>query len=95
MNTPQGGSGLVLLPCCSTKRAHVTPLLIELHWLPVAARIKFKSLMLAYRVLDGSAPTYLNALVRANVHPGCCALLVSIVWHCRLCKYGSPDYSHL
>src|SRR4029434_10170286 len=46
------------------KRAHVTPLLIELHWLPVAARIKFKSLMLAYRVLTGSAPTYLNALVR-------------------------------
>src|SRR4029434_9548908 len=32
-----------------------------------AARIKFKSLMLAYRVLDGSAPTYLNALV--NVTP--------------------------
>src|SRR4029434_2910924 len=51
------------------KRTHVTPLLIELHWLPVAARIKFKSLMLAYRVLDGSAPTYLNALVRANVTP--------------------------
>src|SRR4029434_2242515 len=51
------------------KRAHDTPLLIKLHWLPVAARIKFKSLMLAYRVLDGSAPTYLNALVRANVTP--------------------------
>ena len=27
-------------------RAHVTPLLIELNWLPVAARIKFKSLRL-------------------------------------------------
>src|SRR4029434_4069808 len=51
------------------KRAHVTPLLIDLHWLPVAGRIKFKSLMLAYRVLSGSAPTYLNALVRANVTP--------------------------
>ena len=51
------------------KRAHVTPLLIDLHWLPVAARIKFKSLMLAYKVLDGSAPTYLNALVKANVTP--------------------------
>src|SRR4029434_8871283 len=49
------------------KRAHATPLPLELHWLPVAARIKFKSLMLAYRVLTGSAPTYLNALVRANV----------------------------
>ena len=49
------------------KREHVTPLLIELHWLPVAAHIKFKSLMLAYRVIAGSAPTYLNALVRSNV----------------------------
>src|SRR4029434_2635307 len=28
-------------------------------------------------------------------HPGCCALLVSVVWHCRLCKDGSPDSSHL
>src|SRR4029434_10914920 len=34
-----------------------------------AARIKFKSLMLAYRVIASSAPTYLNALVRANVTP--------------------------
>src|SRR4029434_3059428 len=51
------------------KRAHVTPQLIELHWLPVAARIKFKSLMLAYRVIAGSDPTYLNACVRANVTP--------------------------
>src|SRR4029434_4136808 len=34
----------------------VTPLLIELHWLPVAARIKFKPLMIAYRVIAGSAP---------------------------------------
>src|SRR4029434_7779091 len=46
----------------------VTPLLIDLHWLPVAARIKFKPLMIAYRVIAGSAPTYLNALVRANVN---------------------------
>ncbi|XP_071348004.1 uncharacterized protein [Trachinotus anak] len=46
------------------KRSHVTPLLIELHWLPVAARIKFKSLMLAYKVVSGTAPTYLNALVQ-------------------------------
>ncbi len=30
------------------KMAHVTPLFISLHWLLVAARIKFKTLMLAY-----------------------------------------------
>ncbi|KAL2102190.1 hypothetical protein ACEWY4_001358 [Coilia grayii] len=29
------------------KRAHVTPLFIQLHWLPVAARIKHKALTLA------------------------------------------------
>ena len=57
------------------KREHVTPLLIELHWLPVAAHIKFKSLMIAYRVIAGSAPTYLNALVRAKVNPQDVALV--------------------
>src|SRR4029434_9762271 len=30
---------------------------------------KFKSLMLAYRVIAGSAPIYLNALVKGNVRP--------------------------
>src|SRR4029434_2657528 len=59
----------LFLPPRRLTTEQLTPLLIELHWLPVAARIKFKSLMLAYRVLAGSAPTYLNALVRANVTP--------------------------
>ncbi len=40
------------------KRAHFTPLFISLHWLPVAARIKFKTLMFAYRIATGSAPSY-------------------------------------
>ncbi len=39
------------------KRAHFTPLFISLHWLAVAARIKFKTLMLAYKTTTGSAPT--------------------------------------
>ncbi len=42
------------------KRTHVTPLFINLHWLPIAARIKFKALMFAYRTTSGSAPLYLN-----------------------------------
>ncbi len=45
------------------KRAHVTPLLISLHWLPVAACIQFKTLMLAYRTTTGSAPTYFHSLM--------------------------------
>ncbi len=39
------------------------PLFISFHWLPVAARIKFKTLMLAYRTATGSAPTYFHSLM--------------------------------
>ncbi len=49
------------------KRAHVTPLFISLHWLPVAARIKLKTLMLAYRITTGSAPTYFHSLLRIYI----------------------------
>ena len=46
------------------KTAHVTPLLISLHWLPVAARIKFKTLTLAYKTATKTAPAYLNSLIQ-------------------------------
>ncbi|KAI2646845.1 Molybdenum storage protein subunit alpha [Labeo rohita] len=45
-------------------RAHVTPLFIALRWLPVAARIEFKTLMLAYGTAAGPAPAYLRSLPR-------------------------------
>ncbi len=41
------------------KRTHVTPLFICLHWLPIAARIKFKALMFPYKTTTGSAPNSL------------------------------------
>ncbi len=46
------------------KKAHVTPLFIRLHWLPIAARIKFKVLIFAYKTTTGAAPIYLNFLVQ-------------------------------
>ncbi len=49
------------------KRAHVTPLFVSLHWLPVAAHIQFKTLMLAYRTITGSAPTYFHSLLRTYI----------------------------
>ncbi|KAI7794279.1 reverse transcriptase [Triplophysa rosa] len=45
------------------KRAHVTPLFIKLHWLPIVTRIKFKALLLAYKTTTGSAPPYLHSLI--------------------------------
>ncbi len=44
------------------KGAHVTPLFISLYWLPVAARIQFKTLMPAYRTTTGSAPAFHSLL---------------------------------
>ncbi len=49
------------------KRAHVTPLFVSLHWLPVSARIQFKTLMLAYRKTTGSATTYFHSLLRIYI----------------------------
>ena len=46
-----------------SKRDHVTPMLLELHWLPVKCRITFKTQLLTFKCLHGLAPTYLSALL--------------------------------
>ncbi len=51
----------------SPKEPMLQPLFISLHWLPVAARIKFKTLMLAYRTTTGSAPSYFYSLLRIYI----------------------------
>ena len=45
------------------KYDHVTPLLKDLHWLPVRDRIKFKLLLLTFKCLNGLAPKYLSRLL--------------------------------
>ena len=41
-------------------RDRITPALIELHWLPMKARIEFKMLLLVYKALRYDEPTYLR-----------------------------------
>jgi len=41
------------------KRQHITPVLRELHWLPVRQRIDFKMVVLVYKALHGQLPQYL------------------------------------
>ena len=43
-----------------SKRQHVTPLLKQLHWLPIQTRIDYKLATLAFRHFDGSLPQYLS-----------------------------------
>ncbi|KAI4902462.1 hypothetical protein NFI96_001843 [Prochilodus magdalenae] len=49
------------------KFTHVTPLPRSLHWLHVVARIRFKTLMLAYK--NGPVPSYLMAMVKSRAVP--------------------------
>ncbi|KAK3528885.1 hypothetical protein QTP70_012078 [Hemibagrus guttatus] len=52
-----------------SKFSHTTPLLRSLHWIPVAACIRFKTLMLAYKAKNGPAPSYLKALITPRTAP--------------------------
>ena len=42
---------------------HITPILTSLHWLPINARSDFKVLLVIYKTLHGSAPSYLKDLI--------------------------------
>ena len=53
------------------KRDHVTPLLKELHWLPVHARIKYKMIMLTFKCLKNLASANLSELIAVYKPPRC------------------------
>ena len=48
---------------------HVTDALAILHWLRLPERLNFKLALMAYRVLHGMAPAYLNQLVPVSDLP--------------------------
>ncbi|KAF7238942.1 Fer-1-like protein 4, partial [Varanus komodoensis] len=44
--------------------AHMTPVLRQLHWLPIEVRAQFKVLIMAYKALNVLGPGYLNERLR-------------------------------
>ena len=48
----------------SSKYCHITPVLREVHWLPVRFRIHFKILLLTFKALNGMATDYIKELRR-------------------------------
>ena len=51
------------LICNESKYCHITPLLVDLHWLPVKFRIEFKILLIVFKIFKGLAPSYLSFLI--------------------------------
>ena len=49
-----------LLVCCTS---HITPALIDLHWLLVTFRVQFKLLLFVYKSLRNQSPPYIKDLL--------------------------------
>ena len=53
-----------------SKRQHISPVLKELHWLPVKFRIQFKSLVFVYQCLnDNYFPSYMKEMITTHMPP--------------------------
>ncbi len=76
---------------------HISPVLQQLHWLPVKYRVEFKILLLTYKALNNLAPPYLNQLLQ--VYTPSRALRSSssislVVPRIRLTTMGARSYSY-
>ena len=49
--------------------SHITPLLFELHWLPVSDRIHFKILLITFKAVHHLSPPYLAAQLKLKSNP--------------------------
>ena len=54
------------LICKVPKFHHITPSLIELHWLPIKQRIIYKTLVLTYKSTHNEGPQYLADLLHVK-----------------------------
>ena len=84
------------LICQRKKHDHVTPLLTELHWLPIHVRPTYKLLTIAYSVMHGLAPEYLAKLLDRH-HPrrvlrSASAELLSVPFS-QTVRHGDPRFS--
>ena len=54
------------LACRAPRYCRITPLMRELHWLPIRQRIHFKMLLFTFKAIHGIAPLYIQDLVQVK-----------------------------
>ena len=78
------------------KHDHITPILKNLHWLPVEKRITYKILLVTYKALNGQAPMYIRQLlsIRSSTRTlrSNSQILLNVP-KCRLSTYGCRAFS--
>ena len=45
---------------------HITPVLCQLHWLPIGVRIKFKVILITFKAIHGLVPYYIQSLIKVK-----------------------------
>ena len=81
------------------KGDHVTPLLIELHWLPVDKRILYKIMLTCFKALNDIGPIYISDLLTVSTpnRPGLRSdddILQLVLPKTRLKTYGDRAFSY-
>ena len=80
----------------SRKYDHITPILINLHWLPVEQRIMFKILILTFKSLNDQTPIYISDLISRYIPQRALRsssdLLLNRV-NCNMQSYGHRSFS--
>jgi hypothetical protein len=77
------------------RRDHITPVMIQLHWLPVEQRVTYKVLLYTFKAINGLAPSYISDLIvqyqptRSLRSAGQSLLRVP---SCRTVTYGSRSF---
>ena len=80
-------------------RERITPALIELHWLPIKARIEFKVLTMTYKALNYNEPKYLRNMLktfeqRTNVTTRQASEINRLQEPRTNCNYGERAFSY-
>ena len=79
------------------RRSHITPVLKELHWLPIQYRIQYKILVHTYNALNDRAPVYIKEML--DVHTPIRTLrsqssLTLVTPRIRTVTYGKRHFNH-
>ena len=76
---------------------HISPILHNLHWLPISFRIQYKINLLTFKALHGSAPPYLASMLQhRHARPGLRSSgSMLLVPRTRLASYGDRAFSNL
>ena len=76
---------------------HITPVMMELHLLPVKYRIMYIILLLVFKSVSGEAPTYLQEMIRWHLPRRTLRSSSTLLLEVRRCKcktLGSQSFTH-